>query len=58
MNVAFYGGRVGAKLLSLGYALLAGQADDAVMNLGGDRRSEQSKLRLKTEKSGVVSASK
>src|ERR1700676_1610624 len=43
MNVAFDAGRVGAKLLSLGYALLAGQVDHAVMNLCGDGRSEHSK---------------
>src|SRR5215469_7483903 len=43
VHVAFYGGGVGAQLLSLGYPLLAGQADHAVMNRCGDGRSEQSK---------------
>ena len=31
------------KLTALGYALFAGQADHAVMNLGGDGRTEQGK---------------
>src|SRR5262252_10564368 len=43
VHVAFYGGGVGAKLLSLGYALLAGQADHAVMNRCSNGRTEQSK---------------
>lgn len=43
VHVAFDAGRVGAKLLPWSYALLAGQADHALMNLRGDGRSEQSK---------------
>src|SRR6516225_5207771 len=43
VHVAFYGSGVNAKFLSLGYALLAGQANHAVMNRCGDGRSEQSK---------------
>ena len=39
VHVAFYGGGVGAKFLSLGYTLLAGQADHAVMNRCGDGRN-------------------
>src|ERR1700730_7958501 len=52
MNVAFGAGRFGSKLLSLGYALPAGQADHAVMNLCGDGRSEQRKAAAEDRETG------
>src|SRR6266699_3880019 len=41
VNVAFHDSRVGAKFAALGDALLAGQADHPLMNLFGDRRTQQ-----------------
>ncbi len=52
MNVAFHDGRVGAKLLSLRHALLACQADDPLMNLFGDRRTQQGKGPAKSREIG------
>src|SRR5438445_9969616 len=43
VNLAFHHRSVGANLFSLGYAVLAGQADHALMNLGGNGRTKQSK---------------
>ena len=41
--MAFHNRSVGANFFALGYALLASQADHALMNLGGDGRTEQGK---------------
>src|SRR6266436_2306267 len=43
VNVAFHNRSVGSNFFALGYAMLAGQADHALMNLGGDGRTQQSK---------------
>jgi hypothetical protein len=44
VDVTFDDRRVGAKPIALGYSLLAGQADHPLMNLCGDRRTQQSKV--------------
>jgi hypothetical protein len=43
VNLAFDDRRVRSNFSSLGYALLAGQADHPLMNLFGDRRAQQGK---------------
>ena len=43
MDAAFDDRSVGANFFALGYAVLAGQADHALMNLGGDGRTKQGK---------------
>src|SRR5260370_7296417 len=43
MNVAFHNRSVGANFFALGYAMLAGQADHPLMNLGGYGPPNQSK---------------
>src|SRR5437016_5377734 len=58
VNVAFHNRSVGPNFFALGYALLAGQADHALMNLGGDGRTEQGQAAAETVNSGVMSASK
>src|SRR5437867_4592736 len=58
VNVAFHDTGVSAKLTSVCYALLTRQAHHPLINLFGDLRSQQRKVRQKVVKSGVTSASK